>query len=266
MSSTSNYKAEQVITIKLSWWNVLANKQSFMPQAMPQVMSWWSCLGTFHLTAWQLFERDKHHSIFRHFTLTWEISDRKIFCRSIVSQTTCDRRRTCLYSRLCLERSDLILEDNFESIHRRMTILSEDCSSNQEKAQHDYENETNHRSKLSFSQFVEKINRTKFQKRRNKTNQQSCRTSCDAFNVKSKIHHRYHCQWYYSRSEFEFARSFDWDNASSREIFRKTRLICRSEQLDVFFNFNRFVIIIIRKWFDIIWWFTRNVNIFIRST
>jgi hypothetical protein len=102
-------------------------------------------------------------------------------------------------------------------------------------------------SKLSFSQFVERINRTIFQKRRYKTNQQNCRTSCDAFNVKSKIHHRYHCQWYHSRFEFEFVRSFEWNNASSREIFRETKSICRNEQLDVFSNFNRFVIIIIRR-------------------
>ncbi len=52
--STPHYETEQATTIKLSWWNVLANKRSSMPQtlpqAMPQVMPWWSCPGTFHLT------------------------------------------------------------------------------------------------------------------------------------------------------------------------------------------------------------------------
>jgi hypothetical protein len=49
-SSTPHYETEQAITIKLSWWNVLANKQSSMPQTIPQAMPWWLCLGTFHLT------------------------------------------------------------------------------------------------------------------------------------------------------------------------------------------------------------------------
>jgi hypothetical protein len=102
-------------------------------------------------------------------------------------------------------------------------------------------------SKLSFSQFFEKINRTILQKRRSKTNHQSRDTSCDAFNVKSKIHHSDHCQWYHSRFEFEFARSFEWNDASNREIFHERRLIYRNEQVDVFSNFNRFVIIVIRR-------------------
>jgi hypothetical protein len=46
--STPHYETEQAITIKLSLWNVLANKRSFMPQALPQAMSqampWWSYL------------------------------------------------------------------------------------------------------------------------------------------------------------------------------------------------------------------------------
>jgi hypothetical protein len=37
--STPHYGAEQATTIKLSWWNVLANKRSSMPQALPQAMS-----------------------------------------------------------------------------------------------------------------------------------------------------------------------------------------------------------------------------------
>ncbi len=65
----------------------------------------------------------------------------------------CDRRRICFFSRVCRERSDLILEDNFESIHRRMTILSEDCSSDQEKTQQDYENETDHQNAIKIFKF-----------------------------------------------------------------------------------------------------------------
>jgi hypothetical protein len=76
----------------------------------------------------------------------------------------------------------------------------------QKKKQQNHENKTNHRnamkifkrffndwSKLSFSQFFEKINRTILQKWRNKTNHQNRDTSCDAFNVKSKIHYSDHC-------------------------------------------------------------------------
>jgi succinate dehydrogenase hydrophobic anchor subunit len=65
----------------------------------------------------------------------------------------CDRRKTCLFSRVCRERLNLILEDNFESIHRRMTIFSKDCSSNQEKTQQNYEEETNHRNAMKIFKF-----------------------------------------------------------------------------------------------------------------
>jgi hypothetical protein len=173
---------------------------------------------------------------------------------------TCDQKKTYFFFRICREWSDLIREDNFESIHRRVTTLSEDCSSNQEKTQQDHENKTNHQdamkilkrlfddwSKLLFFQFFKKINRTIFQKRRSKTNHQSRDTSCDAFNVKSKIHHSDHCQWYHFRFEFEFALFFAWNNASNREIFRERRSICLNKQVDVFTNFNQFVIIIIRR-------------------
>jgi hypothetical protein len=151
-------------------------------------------------------------------------------------------KKSLFFSRLCREWSDLIFENNFKSIHRQVTILSEDCSSNPKKKQQDHEHKTNHRdtmkifkrffddwSKLSFFQFFETINRTIFQKRRSKTNHQSRDTSCDVFNDKSKIHYLNHCQWYHSRFKFKFVRFFQWNNASNREIFRERRSICRNE-------------------------------------
>jgi hypothetical protein len=35
-----------------------------------------------------------------------------------------------------------------------MTTLSEDCSSNQEKAQQDYEDETNHQNAMKILEFL----------------------------------------------------------------------------------------------------------------